>query len=213
MPDVREAVLHIDRTQLEALGMDGLFEAATEAGIRDVQDLVWRGSSGIVLIRLENPVADGRIDDLEPIVWWERIEDDGSGTTYLCEISIPELPEEQDAITRNVRGMNERGIQVSVVGSQDDISRGVERLGEVGINARVERFADYRGPSAPLDALTDRQREVVSVAHELGYFEVPRSATPEDIAAELDLEPSTVGEHLRRAQANLIDHLLGEYGD
>lgn len=213
MPDVREAVLQLDRTQLETLGIDGLFEVATEAGIRDVRDLVWRGSTGIVLIRLERSVAAGRIDGLEPIVWWERIEKEGAGATYLLEISIPELPEEQEAITRTVRGMDERGIQVSVVGSQDDISRGVERLGEVGIDARVERFADYQGPSAPLDALTARQREVVRIAHDLGYFEVPRSATPADVAAELDIDPSTAGEHLRRAQANLMDHLLGAAED
>jgi DNA-binding CsgD family transcriptional regulator len=213
MPDVREAVLQLDRAQLETLGIDGLFEVATAAGIRDIRDLVWRGSTGIVLIRLERPVAADRIDDLDPIVWWERIEEDGPGATYLLEVSIPELPEEQEAITRTVRGMDERGIQVSVVGSQDDISRGVERLGEVGIDARVERFADYQGPAAPLDALTARQREVVRIAHDLGYFEVPRSATPEDVAAELDIDPSTVGEHLRRAQANLMDHLLGESED
>lgn len=209
MPDVREAVLQLDRSQLETLGMGELIETATDAGIRDVRDLVWRGASGIVLIRVERPVAADRLDDLEPIVWWERLEEDGSGATYLCEVSVPELPEEQDAITRNLRGMNERGVEVSVVGSQDDISRGVERLDEIGVTARVERFADYRGPSAPLDSLTDRQREVVRTAHELGYFEVPRSATPEDVAAELDIDPSTAGEHLRRAQANLMDHLLG----
>ncbi|WP_276257874.1 helix-turn-helix domain-containing protein [Haloglomus litoreum] len=207
MPDVREAVLQLDWAQLETLGLGDLFEVVDEAGIRDVTDLVWRGSTGIVLVRLERPVAAGRLDALDPVVWWERLPESGDGATYLCELRIPELPE-QEVITRDVRGMDERGIQVAIVGSQADISRGVERLDEVGVDARVERFADYQGPSAPLDALTARQREVVRTAHELGYYDVPREATADDIAERLDLDPSTVGEHLRRAQANLMDHLL-----
>jgi hypothetical protein len=59
-------------------------------------------------------------------------------------------------------------------------------------------------------ALTDRQREVLQTAHELGYFEHPRVASSADVAEELDIATSTFTEHLAAAQRNLLDELLSE---
>lgn len=70
-------------------------------------------------------------------------------------------------------------------------------------------FATEVGIRDVRDLIRRGSTGIVRIAHDLSHFEVPRSATPEDVAAELDIDPSTVGEHLRRAQANLMDHLLG----
>jgi len=56
--------------------------------------------------------------------------------------------------------------------------------------------------------LTDRQREVLSRAHEMGYFEHPREATAGDVADALDISTSTFTEHLAAAQRKLLDNLL-----
>lgn len=53
--------------------------------------------------------------------------------------------------------------------------------------------------------LTDRQREALWVAHEMGYFEVPRTASLDEVASELDISAPSLSERLRRAQANLVD--------
>jgi len=42
----------------------------------------------------------------------------------------------------------------------------------------------------------------------MGYYEVPKQVSSEEIAAELDLDPSTVAEHLQRAERNLLGQLL-----
>ena len=57
--------------------------------------------------------------------------------------------------------------------------------------------------------LTDRQREVLETAHEMGYFEHPKRANATEVAAALDLHPSTVAEHLAAAQGKLLDSILG----
>ncbi len=59
-----------------------------------------------------------------------------------------------------------------------------------------------------LRTLTDRQREVLETAHEMGYFEYPRDANAEAVAAELSIQPSTFAEHLAAAQRKLLDELL-----
>ncbi|MEF8871473.1 MAG: helix-turn-helix domain-containing protein [Haloarculaceae archaeon] len=60
-----------------------------------------------------------------------------------------------------------------------------------------------------IGALTERQREVLSTAHELGYFEHPRDVSAATVADELNIVASTFSEHLAAAQRNLLDELLG----
>ena len=56
----------------------------------------------------------------------------------------------------------------------------------------------------PGEGLTDRQQEALRTAYELGYFDIPRRASLEDVAGELDISSSSVSERLRRAQTQLI---------
>ncbi|GAA0644817.1 helix-turn-helix domain-containing protein [Salarchaeum japonicum] len=67
--------------------------------------------------------------------------------------------------------------------------------------------ATYTGA---LDALTDRQRTVLTAAYENGYFEWPRDASGDDLAAALDIAPATFHQHLRAAHRNLLDELLAD---
>jgi AcrR family transcriptional regulator len=90
-----------------------------------------------------------------------------------------------------------------VLGDTDDLRGLLAQLPD-RVDTTVERVGDYdRGPRAG-PTLTDRQREVVSVAADLGYYDVPREATLDDVAAELGLAASTVSDHLRKAEAAVM---------
>ncbi|WP_276298858.1 helix-turn-helix domain-containing protein [Halorussus lipolyticus] len=56
--------------------------------------------------------------------------------------------------------------------------------------------------------LTPEQRETLVLASELGYFEVPRKATVEDIADRLDISANSVSQRLRRAHDALVRNTL-----
>jgi predicted DNA binding protein len=93
----------------------------------------------------------------------------------------------------------------------------IDRLHDYGVDASIRGLcrtvdADARSDATFIDRgrLTDRQVEVVETAHEMGYFEYPRGANAEEVAAELDVHPSTLAEHLAAAQAKLLDQLLAE---
>lgn len=60
-------------------------------------------------------------------------------------------------------------------------------------------------PDAELEALTDRQREVLEAAYRAGYFEWPRDSTAEELADSLDITSATLHGHLRKAEATLVD--------
>jgi predicted DNA binding protein len=96
-----------------------------------------------------------------------------------------------------------------VTGSQGELSAMIADLQAAGQNITLEKLCDYRIRESPLDALTDRQQEVLDVAYELGYHDIPRTSSTEEIAAELGVDDSTVAEHLQRAEHNLLEFLLG----
>jgi predicted DNA binding protein len=65
------------------------------------------------------------------------------------------------------------------------------------------------GESEPSgNGLTDPQHEALRTAYELGYFDIPRQASLEEVAAELAISPPSVSERLRRAQTQLIEETV-----
>lgn len=56
--------------------------------------------------------------------------------------------------------------------------------------------------------LTARQLEILETAEAMGYFDRPRGANATEIAAELDIDPSTFGDHLAAAQSKLLADIL-----
>jgi DNA-binding CsgD family transcriptional regulator len=90
-----------------------------------------------------------------------------------------------------------------VVGDPEDLRGLLSQLPD-GVDATVERVGEYDRHRRPERPLTDRQREVLDVAVDLGYYEVPREATLDEVADELDVAASTVSDHLRKAEAAVV---------
>jgi hypothetical protein len=82
-----------------------------------------------------------------------------------------------------------------------DIRRFVQAPAEDDVGAEDRVLVD-RG------RLTARQLEVLETAHEMGYFARPREANATEVAAALDIAPSTFREHLVAAESKLLDDLL-----
>ncbi|EMA47001.1 Bacterio-opsin activator HTH domain protein [Halococcus saccharolyticus DSM 5350] len=56
-----------------------------------------------------------------------------------------------------------------------------------------------------LDSLTPTQREVFEHARAAGYYEWPRGCSTRELATDLDRSKTTLLEHLRKAEAKLLD--------
>lgn len=97
-------------------------------------------------------------------------------------------------------------VRFSLVGEPTDLRRALEDV-PAGIEATVDRVGEYDGGDATIAALTSRQREALRTARELGYFDVPRTASVEDVAAELGCSAGTAAEHLRKGQQRVMDEL------
>jgi hypothetical protein len=74
-------------------------------------------------------------------------------------------------------------------------------------------------PGEPLDSgrltevlvsnLTDKQLEILELAYNHGYFEIPRETSETKLADELDVAQSTVSERLRTAERALLELIYG----
>lgn len=73
---------------------------------------------------------------------------------------------------------------------------------------RLHRLTHDGETEPPGDGLTDRQHEALRTAYELGFFDIPRQTSLEEIADELDIAASSVSERLRRAQTQLIEETV-----
>jgi hypothetical protein len=69
---------------------------------------------------------------------------------------------------------------------------------------------DDVGDGSMASALTDRQKEALVTAWELGYFDVPRESTLVEVAEELGISDTAVSQRLRRAQSTICEGLFGE---
>lgn len=90
-----------------------------------------------------------------------------------------------------------------VLGDPADLRGLLAQLPE-RVDATVDRAGEFDRHPSRAATLTARQREVVSTAVDLGYYDVPREATLEDVAAELSVASSTVSDHLRKAEAAVM---------
>lgn len=57
--------------------------------------------------------------------------------------------------------------------------------------------------------LSPSQRDALISAYELGYFEIPRGISQDELGTELGISAQSVSERLRRAVSSLVESLLG----
>lgn len=101
--------------------------------------------------------------------------------------------------------MNSDGsVEATYIAEADLFTEALDEIPDA-VEVEVLRMGDYEPAETDVfDTLTRRQREVLDVAVEQGYYEDPREATHEELAAALDVSAATVGEHLRRIERRLF---------
>lgn len=178
---------------------------------------VKRDGTGIVLYRMRGPVETiGEILEAEPtVVSWDVIETADDLRVYV-------RAEPNETIPGLVRMMGSHellldlpalcldrgGVEATIIGDDAAFERALEDVPD-DIYLELVETGDYLPRNERIvSKLTERQREILEVAVEQGYYEEPRNVTYGDIADTLGITTATVGEHLRKIEGKLIREIL-----
>ena len=100
------------------------------------------------------------------------------------------------------------GLRVTMLGEDKKIREAIAEIPD-GIQILLEGIGEYHSDMRQLASLlTDRQQELLELAIEEGYYEMPRRATLSDLAEQVDITSGTVGEHLRKIESKVIMRLV-----
>ncbi len=147
--------------------------------------------------------------DADVLAWDVSGAEDGVVYAYVRFRAPPEIGLLRNRLTRDSlvvllpATFHLESVVMTVVGAPSDLSDAFEALPPT-LEVTVLEVGTYRNGVHRGRSLTDRQREVLRTAYELGYYEHPSETSHEEIADVLGCAPSTVGEHLRKAERRLV---------
>lgn len=141
--------------------------------------------------------------------------EDGGLFEFLVTAECPAAKlAELGALPRTVEGFDGEGRILAEIPPRYDpaeiIGAFLEHHPEASLGSKRERetitppFTRPAFREALYERLTDRQRQVLRTAFEAGYYEWPRQATGEEVAAELGISSATFSEHVHAAERRLL---------
>ncbi|QLH81905.1 bacterio-opsin activator domain-containing protein [Halosimplex pelagicum] len=177
-------------------------------------------------VRDASPATVDRISDAEPVE--ERLVDRHTENGVLvCRIEEPAdcvatTLADEEAFLRDLWAEAGDGrVVAEVLPSREAgavVDSFTDRHPSVDLVAKRDRpregplFLRHQVQDVLARELTDRQLEVLVTAYRAGYFQRPRETTGAEVAADLDISPSTLSQHLRAAQRKLLGALFEECG-
>lgn len=141
--------------------------------------------------------------------------DDGGLFEFIVSGDCPAYRlAELGALPKTVEGVDGRGRIVAEIPLRYDASAVTEQFleeypdFELIAKRTKETHTSMITPSTfqrpILDDLTERQREVLQTAFEMGYYEWPRDCTGEDVADALGISAATFSEHVFAAERKIL---------
>ncbi|WP_336001732.1 helix-turn-helix domain-containing protein [Halorientalis halophila] len=174
---------------------------------------LFEDETGIVLLggRGDESAAAAVMQDNDDVIDWELIPGNDGFYAYIHftgrepAVGLLKLLDEYRLVLElPLRFTSEGYLRVTVIGTDDHIQEALQNVPEA-IDAQATQMGEYNpDDERAIAGLTKRQREVLEAAVELGYYQVPREATYEEIAEVCDCTVGTVGEHLNRIESQII---------
>lgn len=190
-------------TVLQSDGTTHIFFSASGTSISDILAIVEDVPS---IHRLDHiGEADGNDDAGD-----HRFEMTASGPT------IPSTLVECGGVARSLQVTDSETQVVAELPGTTDVRTFINRLEDTypdtDLIARRDKertdLSQQAFGTAILDALTDRQQEILQTAYHSGYFEWPRERTGEEVAESLGITQPTFNGHLRAAERKLCSLLF-----
>lgn len=157
------------------------------------------------------------VDSMPEITEYEVTRDDAEHfySYQLCDVPQPArqlfgtLTRGELVVVPPLEYAPDGSVSVSLIGTSAEVQAAVDGVPEP-VEVTIDEITGLGQATNSVDAvLSERQREAVEAALELGYYDVPREASHEAVAERMDCAPSTAAEHLRKAESRAFRSLFG----
>jgi DNA-binding CsgD family transcriptional regulator len=129
------------------------------------------------------------------------------------ETVVPQLPANIQLprllMTRPPDFLDVNRMKVELIGKEVEIKKFLQYANKRSNTYKILGLTsvDTKAESL-LSKLTLKQRQALLTAYALGYYDIPRRISSEELARHLNADKSTVVEHLRKAERKLIDRII-----
>ncbi len=156
---------------------------------------------------------------VDSIRWYEITPiDENSFYVYICQETRTEDRTWREAYTEldlvvlpPVIYDADATFEMTLVGAGEDLRTLIERLPpSIDVTIRSIGTFDRRHETVATDC-TERQFEALQAAVAIGYYDVPRQGTLNDVAHALDCAESTASDLLRKAESAVMKRLVTRY--
>lgn len=170
--------------------------------------------TAVLLYHLQGDLARARnLLATVPTVLTVDVTGETDGVAYIHAQPIPsmasvlEIPDRFGIVFEMPIEHVDDGVRLTLIGEDEMLQRALSDLPEE-IQLDLERTGTYHPTQQHLSsALTTRQREILSIATRMGYYEIPRQTTHEAIADIAGVSTATVSEHLRKIEKRVFSTL------
>lgn len=223
--DRKQALMSDDLVELDLHMNDILdeFGATIPAGERITFDhAVARGGDEFLVYGTATPDAVDTVRELDDTLeHWESVDffDKGDSVDFELRMSDPPvlsmIASLGGHVEESVVADGDFDLRIHLAPSVDvrrvmEIVEGAYPDVEMHRRRQITRTADdpRQLQRELLSDLTEKQRTSLEVAYHVGFFEWPRTASGEDVAASLGVSPPTFHQHLRKAERTVFESLL-----
>lgn len=105
---------------------------------------------------------------------------------------------------------NEKMI-ISVIGTNADLQKFLKAIKLAGNIKKISFQETNFEWQSILSCLTEKQREVIIEAKNMGYYSYPRKIDTDKLAQKVGISKSTAIEHLRKAESRIINNVFAGY--
>tara|TARA_B100001094_G_scaffold330170_1_gene394737 strand:- start:1451 stop:2095 length:645 start_codon:yes stop_codon:yes gene_type:complete len=175
-------------------------------------------SDGVTQL-VELKIKEGRelseISELNSFEVLEKHEEDESGILVSIHCSHPlaiSAVELSNIYVYPPYGIDSKnGLEFRIFGISSSIRSFLEFVRTVMPPDNISVQTIKNGSEKSLDFLTEKQREVLELAVRRGYYEDGSEVTLKQLADVLGIARSTIGEHLKRAESEVVKKAVSDF--
>lgn len=165
-------------------------------------------------VHVKNLVGNGLLTNVETLYR----EKDGSLVVFVeGEACVPRPPgniqQPKLLMARPPEFLDVNRMKAQLIGKETEIKKFLQYTNRWSNTYKILGLTSVdTKPESPLSKLTLKQRQALLTAYALGYYDVPRRISSEQLSDHLNADKSTVVEHLRKAESSLPVSLLVKRG-